>query len=95
MIIAAGPAASTVVPGVLGFLVVAAIGLVCYFLFRSLNKQLRKVVVAPPWREGGKDGRPAAPSRPPRGLRARGMLPVQDEPGPAGGDAQGEGSRRP
>lgn len=34
---------SSVVPGVLGFLVVAGMGVALYFLFRSLNTHLRKV----------------------------------------------------
>ena len=47
----AAPAASQVVPGVLGFLVVAGMGLILYFLLRSMNKQLRKVVPDPAWRK--------------------------------------------
>ena len=47
----ASPAASQVVPGILGFLVVAGMGLVLYFLMRSMNKQLRKVVPDPRWRK--------------------------------------------
>jgi len=47
----ASPAASQVVPGILGFLVVAAMGVMLYFLLRSMNKQLRKVVPDPAWRE--------------------------------------------
>jgi hypothetical protein len=35
--------ASQVTPGLLGFLVVAGLGLAVYFLFRSLNKQLKKI----------------------------------------------------
>jgi hypothetical protein len=34
-------------PGVLGFLVVAAIGVVLVFLLRSMNKQIRKVTPNP------------------------------------------------
>ena len=64
MRILASPAASQVVPGVLGFLVVAAMGLALFFLLRSMNKHLRKVVREPRWREetggqepgGGGDG---------------------------------------
>ncbi|HEY2306717.1 MAG TPA: hypothetical protein VGI05_12625 [Streptosporangiaceae bacterium] len=65
MRILASPAASQVVPGVLGFLVVAAMGLALYFLLRSMNKHLRKVMREPRWREeaggqepgdGGDDG---------------------------------------
>jgi hypothetical protein len=49
--ILASPAASEVVPGILGFLVVAGMAILLYFLLRSLNKQLRKVVPDPVWRE--------------------------------------------
>ena len=45
------PAAGQVVTGVLGFLVVAAMGVALFFLLRSMNKQLRKVVREPVWRE--------------------------------------------
>ena len=34
-------------PGVLGFLVVAAIGVVLVFLLRSMNKQFRKITPNP------------------------------------------------
>ncbi len=62
--LAASAAANSVTPGLLGFLVVAGMGLAVYFLFRSLNKQLRKI--AP---EG--QGRPGRPAKPPRaGLAA-------------------------
>ena len=47
----AAPAASQVVPGVLGFLVVAGMGLILFFLLRSMNKQLRKVVPDAAWRK--------------------------------------------
>jgi hypothetical protein len=40
-----------VVPGILGFLVVAGMGLALFFLLRSMNKQLHKVVREPRWRE--------------------------------------------
>jgi hypothetical protein len=55
--ILASPAASQVVPGVLGFLVVAAMGLALFFLLRSMNKHLRRVVREPRWREetGGQE----------------------------------------
>lgn len=43
----ASPAASQVVPGVLGFLVVAGMGLALFFLLRSMNKQIRKVTPDP------------------------------------------------
>ena len=56
----ASPTASQVVPGILGFLVVAAMGLALFFLLRSMNKQLRKVAPGPKWREQDRDGRPGA-----------------------------------
>jgi hypothetical protein len=34
---------NTVAPGTLGFLVVAGMGVVLFFLFRSMSKHLRKV----------------------------------------------------
>jgi hypothetical protein len=40
---AAAPASDDVTPGVLGFLVVAAIGVALFFLLRSMNKQFRKI----------------------------------------------------
>ena len=58
--LAAAPAANTVVTGVLGFLVVAGMGLALFFLLRSMNKQLRKVAPGPKWREDGRNGVPGA-----------------------------------
>lgn len=43
---ASSSASSDVAPGVLGFLVVAAMGVALVFLIRSMNKQFRKI--APP-----------------------------------------------
>ena len=51
--LAAAAAANDVMPGILGFLVVAAMSLALFFLLRSMNKQLRKVVTGPKWRENG------------------------------------------
>jgi large-conductance mechanosensitive channel len=45
------PAAGQVVTGVLGFLVVAGMAVVLFFLLRSMNKHLRKVMREPGWRE--------------------------------------------
>ena len=53
--------ASQVTPGLLGFLVVAGLGLAVYFLFRSLNKQLKKISPDPRVRASvAKRPRPAA-----------------------------------
>lgn len=44
ILLAAGQsAASQAAPGALGFLVVAGMGLILFFLFRSMTKHLRKV----------------------------------------------------
>jgi len=45
------PAAGQVVTGVLGFLVVAGMGVALFFLLRSMNKHLRKVMREPQWRD--------------------------------------------
>ena len=50
----ASPAASQVVPSILGFLVVAGMALALFFLLRSMNKQLNKVAREPRWREEAK-----------------------------------------
>ena len=50
---AASSSANDVEPGVLGFLVVAAMGVALVFLLRSMNKQFRKITPDP--------GPPASP----------------------------------
>jgi len=45
------PAAGQVVTGVLGFLVVAGMGVALFFLLRSMNKHLRNVARQPRWRD--------------------------------------------
>jgi hypothetical protein len=42
-VLASASTASQVEPGVLGFLIVAGIGVALFFLLRSMNKQLHKV----------------------------------------------------
>jgi hypothetical protein len=42
-VLAGASTASQVEPGVLGFLIVAGMGVALVFLLRSMNKQLRKV----------------------------------------------------
>jgi hypothetical protein len=49
-----------VTPGVLGFLVVAGIGVALVFLFRSMNKQFRKITPGPEAGEGTDGGEPGA-----------------------------------
>ena len=79
----ASPAASQVVPGILGFLVVAAMGLALFFLLRSMNKQLRKVVPDPRWREEARTSQPAllADLRP-ASPNGRGADPGAEPPDP-------------
>ena len=64
-VLAAGQStASEVAPGVLGFLVVAALALALFFLIRSMNKQLAKVGAAR--RPFGPDQPPEPPKEPAR-----------------------------
>ena len=57
-VLAASSTASQVYPGLVGFLVVAGMGLALYFLFRSLNKQLRKISPDARTRPGATRGGP-------------------------------------
>jgi hypothetical protein len=58
-------------PGLLGFLVVAALGLALVFLLRSMNKQFKKIGPKPEEPEGTEaEGASAASQRPLRGLAA-------------------------
>ncbi len=50
---ASSSSTSDIEPGVLGFLVVAAIGVALVFLLRSMNKQFRKITPDPEAPEGG------------------------------------------
>ena len=43
----AQPASDEVAPGVIGFLMVAAMGVALVFLFRSMNKQFHKITPDP------------------------------------------------
>jgi len=56
-------------PGLLGFLVVAGLGVALFFLLRSMNKQFRKIGPKPEETEVDAAGE-AAPQRPLRGLAA-------------------------
>ena len=58
-----------VTPGVLGFLVVAGIGVALYFLLKSMNKQLKKIP-PPPADEDGNAGQ-AKPLSPLQAAAAR------------------------
>jgi hypothetical protein len=63
-VLAAESTASQVYPGLIGFLVVAGMGLALFFLFRSMNKQLHKIAPGQPSsarnaaREPGADDQP-------------------------------------
>ena len=56
-------------PGLLGFLVVAALGLALFFLLRSMNKQFRKIGPKPEETEAEGASEPVR-QRPLRGLAA-------------------------
>ncbi len=47
VIAAAAPASSMVTPGILGFLVFAALAVALVFLIKSMNKQFRKITPKP------------------------------------------------
>jgi hypothetical protein len=84
-VLAASSTASQVYPGLVGFLVVAGMGLALYFLFRSLNKQLRKIAPGQP------SSAPPGRSRPPRrGLAAYRAMQAQQS-GEAGQQPAGPG----
>jgi hypothetical protein len=70
---------NAVVPGVLGFLVVAGMSLALYFLFRSMNKQLRKVTPLPPASSGPASSGPAS-----SGPASSGTAQAAARPGPDG-----------
>ena len=67
---ASSPAGDDVTPGVLGFLVVAAMGVALVFLLRSMNKQFRKIEPKPegsPGSEGVKGSKPGQNGAPAQG----------------------------
>lgn len=49
-----------VTPGLLGFLVVAGMGVALYFLLKSMSKQLKKLPPPPP-EEDGETAKPLSP----------------------------------
>ena len=53
---ASAPASDDVTPGVLAFLVVAAMGVALVFLLRSMNKQFRKIEPKADGTTGSKPG---------------------------------------
>ena len=57
---ASSPPSDDVTPGVLGFLVVAAIGVALVFLLKSMNKQFRKITP----KAGGAAAAPASKAAP-------------------------------
>ena len=57
---ASSPASDDVTPGVLGFLVVAAMGVALVFLLRSMNKQFRKIEPKAEGTAGSKPGQSKA-----------------------------------
>jgi hypothetical protein len=60
---AAVPASSSVTPGVLGFVVFAALAVALVFLLKSMNKQFRKITPGPGAAAAGPDD-PAKPETP-------------------------------
>ncbi len=75
--VAASSAGNDVEPGVLGFLVVAAMGVALVFLLRSMNKQFRKItpIADPPGRPGEDSGGSSGSSPPSQHETARQETP--------------------
>ena len=74
---AASSSANDVEPGVLGFLVVAAMGVALVFLLRSMNKQFRKIAPepdAPDGEQAGEEGKQAPAAQTPELPDERGTL---------------------
>jgi hypothetical protein len=94
-LLASASVASQVYPGLVGFLVVAGMGLALYFLFRSLNKQLHKISTGP-------RAIPPDKSRPPRpglasyrAMQAETARTAQSDTGAGPGSTDQPGSSRP
>jgi hypothetical protein len=58
---AASSSSNDVEPGVLGFLIVAAIGVALVFLLRSMNKQFHKIT---PTEDGADQAQASSPAEP-------------------------------
>jgi hypothetical protein len=58
------PASSSVTPGVLGFLVFAALAVALVFLLKSMNKQFRKITPGPGPGPGAATAAPDDPAKP-------------------------------
>ena len=85
-------ALNDVEPGLLGFLVVAGLGVALVFLLRSMNKQFRKI--GPPPEEPDADGLgDAAGRRPLRGLAAH-RAAMRAAEADAGSAAEPPGAKR-
>ena len=61
---ASSSASNDVAPGVLGFLVVAAMGVALVFLLRSMNKQFRKITPDPDPPSGPAQNKPSSAEAP-------------------------------
>ena len=72
-VLAAGSTSAFDQPGTLGFLVVFGLGIILFFVFRSMAKHLRRVneaAAAEQAAQGGPDATVTAASRPDDGTRA-------------------------
>jgi hypothetical protein len=83
---------NNVEPGLLGFLVVAALGLALYFLLRSMNKQFRKIGPKPEETEPEETEAEGA-SGPVRQRPLRGLAAHRAATAAAKADAEAEAKR--
>ena len=79
-LLASSSVAEQVTPGLLGFLVVAGMGLAVFFLFRSMNKQLKKISPDPRVR--------ASVARKPRSAQSSSAAPGGSSPPAPGGNSK-------
>jgi hypothetical protein len=76
---------NNVTPGVLGFLVVAGMGVALYFLLKSMSKQLKKIPPPPPDPEDGQAAGATKPLSPLQAAAARRRAAAAAQNSAAGG----------
>lgn len=79
-LLASSSVAEQVTPGLLGFLVVAGLALALFFLFRSMNKQLKKISPDPRVR--------ASVARKPRSAQSSSAATGGSSPAAPGGNSK-------
>jgi hypothetical protein len=73
---------NNVTPGVLGFLIVAGMGLALVLLLRSMNRQFRKIPPSPEEPDGAQAAAPGRPAQAAPAGRSRGAGTAKENAGP-------------